>query len=222
MALRSLPLHAGIASIALALALAWERVWSSPQERVPFRDAARALPLAGVTLLIVAPLVSFALEACAPSRRIWPSTIPPVVTILVGFFAFELVTYWLHRACHAHPVLWRLHRVHHTHGPLHVLIAFQQHPVEAFVFLFLGNLPLVWLGMPAYGALYVLVAERTYTAVLHAARAPTGGGGLPGRWLGRVFASPRFHRAHHTEQGNYGGLVTIYDRWFGTVASRRS
>jgi sterol desaturase/sphingolipid hydroxylase (fatty acid hydroxylase superfamily) len=109
----------------------------------------------------------------------------------------------------------RFHRVHHA-PHLSVMVAFRMHPLETLAYMLLGNLPLVILGMPAWGGIYVLLAERTYNVLLHA-RVPFRLG-----VLGKVFASGEFHHRHHApgKAANFGGVVSIFDHLFGTAAPR--
>lgn len=42
----------------------------------------------------------------------WPHEWPLPLQVLTMVLAVDLMRYWLHRACHHFPALWRLHEVH--------------------------------------------------------------------------------------------------------------
>ena len=63
----------------------------------------------------------------------WPKLFLSVVL-------FDFATYWLHRASHKIPFLWRLHRVHHSDTTMDSSTTFRFHPIELAVVYQAGNL----------------------------------------------------------------------------------
>ena len=59
-------------------------------------------------------------HAHAPSAW-WPHQWPLFGQALLMVLAVDFLRYWLHRACHSFPVLWRLHEVHHSPDILYAL-----------------------------------------------------------------------------------------------------
>ena len=205
--------HIGIAISALSAGLFFEHAFGQGE---PERFRASDMGYALVNVGLVAPLATALLTAAEPwVRMAQPLAVHPLVGLVVGFFIFEFITYALHRLWHASPVLMRFHRVHHA-PHLSVMVAFRMHPLETLAYMLLGNLPLVILGMPAWGGIYVLLAERTYNVLLHA-RVPFRLG-----VLGKVFASGEFHHRHHApgKAANFASVVSIFDHLFGTAAPR--
>jgi len=50
------------------------------------------------------------------SQNTWgwrPSHIDPIVTVIININILDFLIYWLHRANHELPLLWRFHKIHH-------------------------------------------------------------------------------------------------------------
>ena len=54
----------------------------------------------------------------------------PWVSFIVVLFCMQFAAYWLHRAFHAIPVLWRIHTVHHCDADVDATTANRHHPLE--------------------------------------------------------------------------------------------
>ena len=147
------------------------------------------------------------------------------------FLAYEF-GYWLdHYLKHRVPVLWELHKVHHSAEVLTPLTNFRIHPLDTFVF---GNILAVTAaltnGVCAYlfgdtayqyalsGNNIVLVlfihlyVHLQHTHVWIAFRGT----------LGRIFVSPAHHQIHHSTNPihfnkNLGSCLAVWDWLFGTL-----
>jgi len=164
-----------------------------------------------------------------------PSTLPAIVqrsgVTLVLFLAYEL-GYWIdHYLKHRVPVLWELHKVHHTAEVLTPLTTFRMHPLDTFVFgHILAVTAAVGNGFAAYafgdttyqyalsGTNIILVAfihiyvHLQHTHIWIAFRGA----------LGRIFVSPAHHQIHHSTNPihfnkNLGSCLAIWDWLFGTL-----
>jgi sterol desaturase/sphingolipid hydroxylase (fatty acid hydroxylase superfamily) len=131
----------------------------------------------------------------------------------------SLVQYWVHRASHELPLLWRLHRVHHTDLQLDATTGLRHHPFESMLD-YLGFLLVTLLLAPEAAAVlgYFLVSIA-FALFTH----------FPVHWLpvqldnalSTVIMTPRLHRLHHSAwhketDTNYGNVLTFWDRLFGT------
>ena len=134
---------------------------------------------------------------------------------LAGLDFFEWVR---HRMHHRVPLLWRLHRVHHTDPHVDSTTALRGHPLESLIAYSYFSLLVLLLGIdPLALALRSLVAAVAL-AWHHA------GFRLPAtldRIISYVTPTPRTHRMHHSRDiqftdSNFGTLFTWWDRMLGT------
>lgn len=170
-----------------------------------------ALPLAGVVWLLPQGLIDWSG---------WPFWARLAVSLSVAEIGF----YWGHRAMHAQPWLWRLHRVHHSAEQMDWLINTRAHPLDLVLTRASGLLPLYALGLAQAAtsgqidtmALWVTLIGSVWGYVIHANL----------RWrlgpLEQIISSPAFHHEHHRRLGvdgrthNYAALIPWVDRLFGT------
>jgi len=146
-------------------------------------------------------------EAAMPFARL-----PVLAQFGVAVVVADFLGYLSHRARHLRG-LWRLHAVHHGAEELTALTAARMHPLDEMLDSVIIGVPLLFLGFSfsvfaALGPFFVL-----HTLLLHA-NVPWGFGPL-----GKVLASPRFHRRHHARDlppANYAGVFSAFDVLFGT------
>ncbi len=147
-------------------------------------------------------------------RPTWLSQQPAAFQIVAALFVGDLLAYWVHRLFHRGR-LWRFHAVHHSPRQLDWLASVRVHPVNEILGRLMQVIPLFLMGFkPGVVAAYVPLLTL-YALLLHANVSWTFG---PLRY---VFASPAFHRWHHTSQAegqdkNFAGLFPIIDVMFGT------
>ncbi|MEQ8665288.1 MAG: sterol desaturase family protein [Rhodospirillales bacterium] len=145
-------------------------------------------------------------------------TVPAAAEIAAVIVLFDLAIYAQHVVFHKVPVLWRLHRVHHTDPAFDVTTALRFHPIEILLSLLIKAGLAIALGAPA-------VAVVTFEMILSAAAMFNHSNlRLPG-WLDAglrlVIVTPDMHRVHHSvmqpeTDSNYGFNLSLWDRAFGT------
>jgi sterol desaturase/sphingolipid hydroxylase (fatty acid hydroxylase superfamily) len=145
--------------------------------------------------------------------------IPLPAQILGGFLVLDFsFGYLAHRALHAVPALWRVHRVHHSDPFVDATTTLRNHPIEGLV-RFLSLIVPIWvLGVPAEA----VALQRLLTAINgtleHAnVRLPRS----LDRVLSLFWVTPNMHKVHHSRDrvetdSNYGNILSIYDRLLGT------
>ena len=128
----------------------------------------------------------------------------------------DFTQYWVHRAFHRVPWLWRLHAIHHSSQTLDWLAGSRLHLVDIVVTRGLSFVPLYVLGFAA-PAIYAYLVFVSFLAVfIHAnVRADL-------RALDWVLVTPRFHHWHHAAQAeavdkNFAVHLPWIDRLFGTA-----
>ncbi len=152
-----------------------------------------------------------------PTHRIWP-----LWGLVLGE---ELCYYWLHRASHHIRWFWATHAVHHSPNQLSLAVAYQLGWTAEVSGSLLFFAPLVWLGFRPQAVLGVLALNLLYQFWLHADWIPKLG---PLEWL---LNTPSHHRVHHACNpeylgparlgANYGGVLIVFDRLFGTFVPER-
>ncbi|PZR12252.1 MAG: hypothetical protein DI536_15200 [Archangium gephyra] len=151
------------------------------------------------------------------SARLWSSVQLTSVRrsaliIVVVFIASDFAGYWIHRAMHRVPWLWRFHRVHHEATELSWLDAWRQHPVDFVLHGIVVGLPGAMLGATLSDLASVVVLRKAFTTFLHANLNVSFG-----VWL----ASPAFHARHHSADErdydtHFAGTFPVWDVVFGT------
>lgn len=170
----------------------------------------RLLLLYGLGALLDASLrlsTGWGLGAASPL-----GALPLWARLPLGLLIFELAGYGYHRLAHRAPILWRLHRVHHSAPTMDWLASFRQHPLEIALMTLAQNLPLVVLGLPIGDHALVVLLLALNTVFVH------GNLRVP-RVLERVVATPRFHHRHHDAEAPSANFATLFpwlDRLFGT------
>jgi lathosterol oxidase len=125
----------------------------------------------------------------------------------------DLVQYWVHRAFHRVPGLWRFHAIHHSIREMDWLAGSRLHLVDVVVTRALVVMPAFVLGF-AEPALYAWLVVIALHGVLNHVN-------LRFRWrfLERLVVTPRFHHWHHAvtpPDRNFAVHFPWLDRLFGT------
>jgi sterol desaturase/sphingolipid hydroxylase (fatty acid hydroxylase superfamily) len=150
----------------------------------------------------------------------WPLPVKAAIAFIVLDFAV-----WLqHLAMHRHPVLWRMHAVHHSDRDLDVTTALRFHPFELIVSTLYKSVWVALLGVPVLVALAFELWLNANALFNHSnIRLPH----RADRVLRRLLVTPDMHLTHHSviasdQQHNYGFALTLWDRLFGTYAAHQS
>ncbi|MDC0675782.1 sterol desaturase family protein [Nannocystis radixulma] len=143
--------------------------------------------------------------------------LPFALAAPLGFVVADGVAYAIHRASHEHPLLWRMHALHHYPRELYVLMSPVNAPVLVFFFRALPVLALVAAGFTAD----VIFAYAMFDTAL--GLSSHVGVDTYNPWLSRVFNTPEVHRLHHSADpahfGNHSLLLTLWDRLCGTYVA---
>lgn len=187
----------------------WHEMWASVGVallRVPLRLLRR------ITVLPLAFLVW--------SHRLLTVPLDTVWGWIAVFAGVELAYYWMHRVSHEVRWLWASHVVHHTPERIHLASAFRLGATELFSGSWLFYFPLYWLGLNPLAVAGMLGINLAYQFWLHTDLIGRLG---PLEW---ILNTPAHHRVHHASNGeyldrNYGGILIVWDRLFGTFALER-
>lgn len=127
----------------------------------------------------------------------------------------DFVQYWLHRAFHRVPFLWKFHAVHHSAERMDWLAGSRMHLLEIICLRGCTVIPMYVLGF-ADPALYGYIFTVYLFSTLVHANLRTNFGRLE-----RFLVTPRFHHWHHGIEKeaidvNFAVHFPLFDRLFGT------
>ncbi|WP_461535058.1 sterol desaturase family protein [Spongorhabdus nitratireducens] len=149
------------------------------------------------------------------SHRFWTIEITGLASGFLFFLLLEFCYYWHHRWAHEIRWLWATHCVHHTPADMNLSVSGRL----GWTGLISGSViffaPLALIGFHPLAIFLGLSASLFYQIWIHTELVGKLG---PLEW---VFNTPSHHRAHHGSNRryinkNYGGVLIIYDRIFGT------
>ncbi len=174
---------------------------------------------------LVVPLAPFALATLAQSKGwgLFPLLqLSGPLEIGVSLLVLDLIIYTQHRIFHRTPLLWRLHRMHHTDLDLDVTSGTRFHPLEIFLSLAIKLSAVLLLGISPLAVLLFEILLNATSMFNHAnLRLP-----LPlDRWLRLVLVTPDMHRVHHSvipreTNSNFGFNLPWWDRLLGTYQAQ--
>lgn len=147
---------------------------------------------------------------------------PAWLEVLVALVLLDLLIYGQHVLFHRIPLLWRLHRVHHSDTVMDVTTGLRFHPMEILLSMGIKVAAVVALGASPLAVLLFEVLLNASSMFTHAnARLPLG----LDRVLRRVFVTPDMHRVHHSDvpretHSNFGFNLAIWDRIFRTYRAQ--
>lgn len=145
--------------------------------------------------------------------------LPIWAKLIVSVAFYDITAYWIHRATHKIPLLWRFHRVHHSDTTMDSSTVFRFHPIELTMVFGLGNIVTAAVfGTDVFSmALYYFILYIFFFFEHANLNYP--------KWLnstfGLFFVMPDHHRVHHQQDqfytdSNYADIFILWDRIFGT------
>jgi ornithine lipid hydroxylase len=164
-------------------------------------------------------LVTLALQNLLAENQwrlnLWPHAWPIVAQLSLKIIAGDFLRYWLHRAAHTWPPLWRLHQVHHHPEKLYTTNVFRFHPLEKALQFLLDTFPFILLGAGPEVLAYYFVFYSISGLFQHSNIDVRLG------WLNYLVSGPEVHRWHHSKQiaesnNNYAHSFVVWDLVFGT------
>lgn len=219
----------GVFAGVLMLLAGWEAV--APR-RAPVIGRRRRWPgNVGIVIVdtllvrIVFPTAAVGVALLADSRGWGLLNLLPVpewLAVLVAFVLLDLVIYGQHVLFHANPLLWRLHRMHHSDIEIDVTTGVRFHPLEILLSMVIKLAAVVALGAPAVAVMVFEVLLNATAMFSHSnIRLPTGAD----RWLRRIVVTPDMHRVHHSivaaeTASNFGFNLPWWDHLFTTYRAQ--
>jgi sterol desaturase/sphingolipid hydroxylase (fatty acid hydroxylase superfamily) len=201
-----------------------ERLFALRPEQDVFRPGWRtdlayfgisALLLQLTTLLTLRPAMVLFDWAASADVQAWVSGQPRLVQFVEILVLTDVCQYWIHRAFHRVPLLWRFHEIHHSAETMDWIAGARLHLVDVAATRGLTYVPIYVLGFdPAALVAYVVFVSVQATFIHANVRFEFGR-------LAWVVATPRFHHWHHgiepeAVDKNFAIHLPLLDWLFGT------
>lgn len=218
-------LRGGLFAGLLTVLLVSERL--APRRRPVGKNGLRwtsNLAIGGANILMLRfalPMLGFGLALTVESEG-WGVfrllDLEPAVAFVLSILLLDLLIWGQHRLLHWQPLLWRLHRMHHSDPDFDATTAVRFHPLEAAFSMGLKSIAIVLLGVtpPAFLTFEIILSS---TSLFNHSNV-----NIPER-LDRVLrwfvVTPDMHRVHHSSDPaelnrNFGFNLPWWDRLFGT------
>jgi len=198
-------------------------IFARRQRRYPWADSATSLAIAAGYKIMGAlnPLLVGWAFYLAYEYRVATVPLDTWWGVALLFVGLEFSYYWFHRCSHECRWMWATHSVHHSPRELNFAAAYRLGWTGVLSGAWLFFLPLVWLGFEPLAVALTLGLNLLYQFWLHTELVPRLG---PLEW---IFNTPAHHRVHHAVNPryldtNYGGVLIVFDRLFGTYADERA
>ena len=148
--------------------------------------------------------------------------IDPILVIVLSLFMLDLLIYAQHVMMHRLPLLWRLHRMHHTEIGLDVTTAVRFHPIEIVISMIIKILFVLLFGIPVIAVIIFEILLNGLSLFNHSNIL------LPRfleKMLNKIIITPEIHWIHHSvipkeTNSNYGFNLSIWDKIFGTYTAK--
>ncbi|MGY5612686.1 sterol desaturase family protein [Vibrio brasiliensis] len=214
----------------LVLCGLWE--WVTPRKRLTQNKLYRWLNNLGLVafnslcLTLLMPIVAIEVAYYAQSHQIglfnqFFALSQPMV-LLIAVIVLDLAIYLQHLVFHRVPLLWRLHRMHHSDQDIDVTTGSRFHPIEILLSMWIKIALIFVLGVPPIAVLVFEIILNASAMFNHS------NAYLPqkwDKWLRKWVVTPDMHRVHHSTitqetHSNFGFFLSVWDRIFTTYRAQ--
>lgn len=138
--------------------------------------------------------------------------------LIISIVLLDMVIYWQHRVFHKLPLLWSVHKVHHSDLDLDATSALRFHPIEILISISVKMIAIMILGVPA-SAIVVFEVILSSMAIFNHSNLY-----IPKpieNTLRILFVTPQMHIVHHSlerevSNTNFGFNLSVWDRLFNS------
>jgi alkylglycerol monooxygenase len=203
------------------LAIVFELGWGFFRKNNTYRlnDSVNSLSLGMLSTLAKLAFISIGALVFARVENQWALFAfdqESAVHWVLALLFYDLCYYWFHRISHERQRFWGSHVVHHQSEDYNLSTALRQTSTGIFI-TWIFFIPCFLLGIPLYMYVTIASGHLVYQFWIHTQHIPKLG------FLEWFLITPSNHRVHHAQNAqyvdkNYGGLLIIWDRLFGTFA----
>lgn len=212
--------------IGLFVIFAWSE-WLRPRRPLTVPKSTRWFTNIAI-VVIDSALVRILFPAAAVGIAFWAQgegyglfnmiSVPVWVAGLASIILLDFAVWLSHLLSHKIPIIWRLHRMHHSDRDFDVSTAIRFHPIEIIVSMIYKVAWVIALGAPAWS---VILFEIILNGVAMFNHSNTKLPLAVDRILRLIIVTPDMHRVHHSTNpdetdSNYGFNFPFWDRLFGT------
>ena len=170
--------------------------------------------LSTVTKFVFLNIGLLVFSSIEQNYAVWSFDMTSLSHWLLGILLYDCLYYWYHRISHERQLFWASHVVHHQSEDYNLSTALRQ-TSTSFLTTWVFYVPCFFLGMPIYMYVSIATCQLIYQFWVHTQHIPKLG------FLEWFMVTPSNHRVHHAQNPeyidkNYGGLLIIWDRLFGT------
>lgn len=206
---------------ALAIVESWIPLRTAEVARGPRWRTNLALTAIYLALNLLLTVSVIGVAAAMDARGFGPLRslhLPAALKFAIGLLLLDFFAYVVHVAMHKSPLLWRLHRVHHSDRHVDVTTTFRQHPLEGVLRFAFTAAPAILLGVSAPATAIYRLLSGTNALFEHANLRVPARLDRALRWL---IVTPDLHKIHHSRRAietdsNYANIFSLHDRVFGT------
>ena len=163
------------------------------------------------------------------------SEVPQVFVVclfsVVMFLSDDFTKYLLHRWMHRWPMLWSIHKVHHSAETMTPITVYRVHPLEGVLYTLRSTIaqgPVISVFYYLFGNsvdLYTVIGVNILVFVFHVSGSNLRHSHIDIRypkWLEHIFISPAQHQIHHSiaeehYDKNFGAALACWDWLFGSL-----
>ena len=212
---------------AISLVFFWAIALIYPYREIPFFSNStrfiKNLVIGIMNSAILIFLIPLTLMEVAKSSRLdgsfsfWPGSVAYSFSFIIfGILILDLVIYWQHRMTHKIPILWRLHRLHHSDIEIDTTTSSRFHFIEILFSLGVKAVTIYSLGIHPLSVIVFEILLNTSSNFNHSNFNFPNWIEKPLRW---ILITPELHRIHHSTVGsemnsNFGFSLSLWDRLF--------
>lgn len=174
-----------------------------------------ALLIQWTTIATLKPAEALFSWAVDMNWRRWVGSLPILLQIAAILLITDFFQYWIHRAFHRVPFLWRFHEIHHSAEVMDWLAGSRLHIVDVLATRSLTYIPLFALGFSEWALVVYAVVVSIQATLIHSNLRFRFG---PLRYF---VVTPQFHHWHHSDESaaidkNFAVHLPIWDFLFGS------
>jgi len=195
--------------------------FAAKNNRVPLVDRLLNIGI-GACYLVVGGYLAFLLFFWLARLHVFrDSELDTTMYVLLFVFLQDVIYYFYHRMQHSWPLLWQIHKLHHTDTDVNVTTSFRTHVFEQPLQTLLIFVPVIFiLGFHPAGVMIAFFFTMFFLYFGHSRLDLDLGP------LSRVLVGPQFHRLHHSLDArhlnrNFAQYFSFLDLIFGTYRSPR-